>query len=345
MCIGIVSEGGSNGQAITYRSSNANITLRLITDGYGSGRGFKMNFTKYYTNTPLKVPDNSEELQPQNELSSLKVKTQVFVKILPEDVHQLIEEWKDNGYDILSIGVSKSSMESQWYYDIIFHNSTRTISVGFVEMNSTMLNNTIREQEDKGLIVHVIVARPNGTTPLYSAVFRKRSPLMESHSYWDVPIHTHIIKRILLRKEGWNLMSQHFLTMPSKSITCAVYHRDQRTKYNLTIGYTPKWSVYYGFPFHYFTSITLDFLNQGYYPRHVSTYYYGEEKNARFSVIYETKQKEHPSYYRWIRWNINHTEVYSEIEKFENYWDLWSIIGYTHNEQLSYIMQWGLKIN
>lgn len=44
---------GRHGNNVTYRTSNQNLTIRLTTDESKSGRGFKMNFTKYYTDTPF----------------------------------------------------------------------------------------------------------------------------------------------------------------------------------------------------------------------------------------------------------------------------------------------------
>lgn len=233
--------------------------------------------------------------------------------------------------------------DQNWYYDIIFRNSTQTPSFGFVELTSFQLNETIKREEKQGFLIHEITARLNGTTPLYSVVFRKEEELIESHAYWGLQVYPHAITRINMQKKGWYLMSQHFLVAPDYSSVSAVYHRDRRVTYNITIEDVPDWAVYYGFSFYYFTSISLDFAHYRYYPKHVSTYYYGNEQNARFSVIYESKQEGHPSFYRWFRWGLNSSEVYSDVRTFSDHWDLVYMIGYKYNDKIAYMVTWGSK--
>ena len=274
-----------------------------------------------------------------------KAKTQTFIKIPPSEILGLTKEWKNNGYDILSVSTSQG-IDGEWYYNVIYHNSSVMPSVGYVELNSTELNQTIYKQKLSGLTINTLTARLNSTTPFYSVTFRKEHSLIEGHAYWDTPVSAHILTRLKMENKGWDMISQHFLTGPGISSVSAVYQRDKRTIYNITIPNDPEWSVYYGFPFYYFTAVTLDFLHHGYYTKHVSTYRYGNEVQSRFSVIYEAKRKEndHVTYFRWIRWGLNSSQVYDEIKYFNPHWDPVFITGYVYRNELLYLMEWGLKI-
>lgn len=264
---------------------------------------------------------------------------------------------KRESFDILSISTVLDPRDSQWYYTVLFHNSTQTPSHGFVELTSRELNQTLREQfSRRALIPYSIVGRAERTTPLYSVVLRKEPSFIESHAYWDVTIPTHVVSRVNMEKKGWELTSQHFLTVVgggrggiNETRVSAVYHRDLRIFYNVPLRDLAEVDSesYYGFFFPEFTSLTLSFLYQNYHVKHVSTYRHGNDgpdKGARFSVVFETKAKGERSEGFWIRWGLNSTKVGQEIENFSDYWDIVYIVSYVSNNDIMYIMEWGRKI-
>ena len=281
--------------------------------------------------------------------------THTFTEVSTSRIKSLVEEMKRKSFDILSVSTAVSPDDSQWYYTVLFHNSTQTPSQGFVELQSHELNRTLQDQiSTKALIPYSIVGRLSGPTPLYSAVFRKYPSFIESHAYWDVTIPAHVMSRVNMEKKGWELMSQHFIVFGGESRknetrVCAVYHRDLRRVYNVPLRDTPitDKESYYGFLYPEFTSVTLSFLYQDYYAKHISTYYHDADspaQGARFSVILEKKVAGERSDAYWIRWGLNSSAVHKEIERFSNIWDLVYIVSYVYENTVQYILEWGRKI-
>lgn len=217
--------------------------------------------------------------------------------------------------------------------------------MGFVELNSVELNQTLREQHKSGLIVHSIIARLEDSIPLYSVIFRKEAVYIESHAYWGVVIPSHIMSMVNMKRRGWYMVNQHFLTFPNQTSVSAIYHRDLRRVYNVPLReIIPVQDTYYGFRFSTFSSLTLDFLHQNYDTKYVSTYHHGDKGDAHFSVIYEAKVDGQRSASQWIRWALNSSQVFNEIEFFKEHWDIVYMVSYVYSTEVLYIMEWGRKI-
>ena len=288
------------------------------------------------------MPDSGLYL-PEVDLSTLKnASTHTLININASDVVKTVEEWKDRGFDATWININKDVKANQWFYDIVFQNSSLDRSRGFVELNSTQLNDIISEIEETGLIVKMISSRFNESTILYSVVFGSYGELMESHISLNKAVYPHIVSRTKLNEEGWTLVCQHILSIKNSLTISAVYHRDKRKQYSIPVGEEPVTTAYYGFTFYQFTSITLSLGRQNYYPKYISTYNFRSETESRFSVIFEIRH-DLDSQYRWYRWGLNSTEIKKHISSFSSLWDPKFTAKYTYNGQKSYMIEWGFK--
>lgn len=261
-----------------------------------------------------------------------------------EDAPEVLSNWVTLGYGLSWLDIHQDGGTGVWLYDFIFHNSTVEVSKGFVELTLAKVQELIEVEKRNGLIIEMVTSRLNTNGEhLFGIVFKKYSHLIESHSMFVEDLYESVLTRRKLKDAGWTMVCHHIVSGSPIRVN-AVFHRDKRRRYGITDGvHAPKTLVYFGFNFFQFTSITLAFGVQDYYPRYVSAYYAEGETEARLSVIYEERDPE-STFYNWFRWGLNATDVLREVNYFANSWSPVMISNYIYNGELGYMVVWSNKI-
>lgn len=246
------------------------------------------------------------------------------------------------GFQLRWIASHQIPPATDWYYDLIFDNSSKHLTRAVFELSGAVLNSTIINMARDGYMMRVIASRYRQGTPLYSGVFQQESDLIETAVYLHQTILAHYNLRINLKKEGWQMKCQDVTAEQNQLRFSSIYVRDRRKTYNITV-HTPDWQSFYGFNFYQFMSLTLQYGLLNYFPRHVTAYLYPGETESRFAVIYERKVHGDTDQL-WYRWGLNATTALKDIDMFNPDWDPVLIMGYKYKDSVKYMIQWGRKI-
>ena len=266
------------------------------------------------------------------------------IGITADVAEEIVSNWSSRGYEISWTDVRMDQRKGVWLYDFLFQNSSIQRSKGYVEINDTELQKLVEVEKANDLIIEIVTARINKGDVLYAIVFKEHSHLVESYSFTGIGLYELVITRDRLIEAGWKMVCQHLLPMADVIKVSAVFHRDKRQRYGIKEGLDElKTLSYYGLNFYQFTTITLVLGLQNYYPRYVSSYNKDDEVDSRLSVIYEERVAG-STFFNWFRWGRNDTEVTRDVSFFSDSWSPVILCGYVYNNDVSYMVVWGVKL-
>ena len=268
--------------------------------------------------------------------------THTFLSIPASEVHQLVAQWRRDGFNISWVHVYRLPPRTENFYDLIVHNSSATHTKAYLDITGNELSQAMTNESRDGLSLKSIngKVRAHDSTPLYSVVFGRNPNIIETTVIWGTNFLQQYTMDIELRKASWSICSQTIISNHGHFSLNNVYLRDHRLSYNITIPpeeELPLRLSAYGLDFSSFTRLTLAQYNQSYYPQYVSTFLFRASSESRFSVVYEKRPNSAAIFFRWGR---NLTEAMADIVFFQDNWVPMIVCGYQYNHKTEYFIQW-----
>ena len=219
---------------------------------------------------------------------------------------------------------------------MVLSNSSNVDTKGYLDLNVTRLNHTIRSMSQQGYSVWYLSDRERGrepTAPHYSVVFRRTPELTETEVYLRDNVTTYLERQAQKRQEGYQLISHSFCNIRGKLEAASVYIRDRRLAFNITVENQQRWESHHNLSFFEFTGVALRLsTSKNYYPSFVEVYQQGESDASTFAAIFQERPTSTTAY--WFRWGWNTTTTNQYIHKERNSWEPLISAGYNYNSNV-----------